>query len=162
MWISRAKCLVSRGMKGQLIYKVWQSWNSILFSFILWLKPNHWPMKEGRKPEYPEKPPDNKPENSRPNRDSNLHSHIDGKLGKQTCWPLHQALPHFWPTITLPILSWLIHILSDKYCRRETIFCMTIAVKILVTLSHFLNDHGRVNIAIVTLLYMTIIVQIMS
>ena len=50
-------------------------------------------MKEGRKPEYSEKTPDDelqkchtlKPENSIPNRDSNPHSSIGGRLGKQTC-----------------------------------------------------------------------------
>ena len=53
-------------------------------------------MKEGRKQEYPEKTPDDelqkshilKPEDSSPNRDSNLHSSIGGRLGKQTCWSL--------------------------------------------------------------------------
>ena len=45
-------------------------------------------MKEGRKPEYPEKNPNDelkkrqlKPEDSSPNRDSS----IGGTLGKQTC-----------------------------------------------------------------------------
>ena len=50
-------------------------------------------MKEGRKPEYPDKTPDDdlqkmphtKPENSSPNRDSNQHSSIGGRLGKQMC-----------------------------------------------------------------------------
>ena len=51
-------------------------------------------MKEGRKPEYPEKTPGDelhtkchilKPEDSSPKRDSNPHSSIGGRLGKQTC-----------------------------------------------------------------------------
>ena len=51
-------------------------------------------MKEGRKPEYPEKTPGEKsfrkcrilkPENSSPKRDSNPHSSIGGRLRKQTC-----------------------------------------------------------------------------
>ena len=50
-------------------------------------------MKEGRKPERPEKTPDDElrkchvlePENSSPNRDSNPHSSIGARLGKQTC-----------------------------------------------------------------------------
>ena len=49
-------------------------------------------MKEGRKPEYPEKTPDDglqkmphtKAENSVLNRDSNPRSGIGGRLGKQT------------------------------------------------------------------------------
>ena len=32
-----------------------------------------------------------KPENSSPKRDSNPHSSIGGRLGKQTCQPLHHA-----------------------------------------------------------------------
>ena len=46
----------------------------------------------GRKTEYPEKTPDDelqkiplKPEDSSPKRDSNPHSSICGRLGKQTC-----------------------------------------------------------------------------
>ena len=46
-------------------------------------------MKEGRKPEYPEKTPGDElqemPEISSPKRDSNPHSSIVGRLGKQTC-----------------------------------------------------------------------------
>ena len=50
-------------------------------------------MKEGRKPEYPEKTLATsfrkchilKPEDSSPNRDSNPHNSIDDRLGKQTC-----------------------------------------------------------------------------
>ena len=50
-------------------------------------------MKEGRKPEYPEKTPGDElqkmphtiPEDSSPKRDSNPCSSIDGRLGKQTC-----------------------------------------------------------------------------
>ena len=50
-------------------------------------------MKEGMKPEYPEKTLDDelqkipllKPENSSPKRDSNPHNSIGGRLGKQTC-----------------------------------------------------------------------------
>ena len=55
-------------------------------------------MKEGRKPEYPEKSSDDelkkmphtkarrfKPKDSSPNRDSNPHSSTGGRLGKQTC-----------------------------------------------------------------------------
>ena len=47
-------------------------------------------MKEGRKPEYPEKTPGDElrkchmPENSSPKRDSNPCSSIGGRLGKQT------------------------------------------------------------------------------
>ena len=50
-------------------------------------------MKEGRKLEYPVKTPDDelqkchipKPENSSPKRDSNPHSSIGDRQGKQTC-----------------------------------------------------------------------------
>ena len=52
-------------------------------------------MKEGRKPEYPEKTPGDElqkmphtrvqPEDSSPKRDSNTHNSIGGRLGKQTC-----------------------------------------------------------------------------
>ena len=50
-------------------------------------------MKEGRKPEYPEKTPADelqkmphtKNENSSPKEDSNPQSSIGGRLGKQTC-----------------------------------------------------------------------------
>ena len=50
-------------------------------------------MKEGRKPEYPEKTPDDelqkmahaKTKNASPNWDLNLHSSIGGRQGKQTC-----------------------------------------------------------------------------
>ena len=50
-------------------------------------------MKEGRKPEYPKKTPDDelqksahtKAENSSPTGDSNPHSGIGGRRGKQTC-----------------------------------------------------------------------------
>ena len=50
-------------------------------------------MNEGSKPEYPEKPLATsfrkchilKPEDSRPNRDSNPLKSIDGRLGEQTC-----------------------------------------------------------------------------
>ena len=50
-------------------------------------------MKEGRKPEYPEKTLTTsfrkchilKPEHSSLDRDSNLHSSIGDRLGKQTC-----------------------------------------------------------------------------
>ena len=50
-------------------------------------------MKEGRKPEYPEKTPGVElrkchilqPEDSSPKRDSNPRSSIGGRLGKQTC-----------------------------------------------------------------------------
>ena len=51
-------------------------------------------MKEGRKPEYPEKTPGDElkkrphtknPEDSSPKRDSNPRSSIGGRLGKQTC-----------------------------------------------------------------------------
>ena len=50
-------------------------------------------MKEGRKPEYPEKTPgDELPKmphttarRFKPKRDSNPHSSIGGRLGKQTC-----------------------------------------------------------------------------
>ena len=59
-------------------------------------------MKEGRKPEYPEKTLNNEfqkshilqPENSSPNQDSNPHSTIGGRLGKQTYEQLHHASPH--------------------------------------------------------------------
>ena len=47
------------------------------------------PMKEGRKPECPEKTPGDElqkmPEDSSPKRDSNPRSSIGGRLGKQTC-----------------------------------------------------------------------------
>ena len=44
-------------------------------------------MKEGRKPEYPEKTLDDELQKMHilPSRDSNPHSSIDGRLGKQTC-----------------------------------------------------------------------------
>ena len=44
-------------------------------------------MKEGRKPEYPEKIPGDElqPDNSIPKRDSNPHNSIGSRLGKQTC-----------------------------------------------------------------------------
>ena len=50
-------------------------------------------MKEGRRPEYPEKIPGDelqknhklKPEGSSPKRDSSPHNSIGGRLGKQTC-----------------------------------------------------------------------------
>ena len=51
-------------------------------------------MKKGRKPEYPEKTPGDelknkchilKPEDSSPKRDSNPHSSIGARRGKQTC-----------------------------------------------------------------------------
>ena len=50
-------------------------------------------MKEGRKPEYPEKTPGDelqkmshtKPGDSSRKRDSNAHNSIGGRLGKQTC-----------------------------------------------------------------------------
>ena len=56
-------------------------------------------MKEGRKPEYPRKPLTKsfrkchilKPENSSPKPDSNPHSSIGGRLGKQK--PLHPVSP---------------------------------------------------------------------
>ena len=57
-------------------------------------------MKEGRKPEYPEKKTLTgsfrkchklKPKNSSPKRDPNPHSSIGGRLGKQTCQPFHHA-----------------------------------------------------------------------
>ena len=56
-------------------------------------------MKEGRKPEYPEKSPGDelqimphtKPEGSSPKRDSNPRNSIGGRLGKRTCQPLHHA-----------------------------------------------------------------------
>ena len=54
-------------------------------------------MKEGRKPEYPEKNPGDElqkmHENSSPKRDSNPHNSIGGRLGKQTCLPLRYASP---------------------------------------------------------------------
>ena len=63
-------------------------------------------MKKGRKPEYPEKTPDDKLqshilklENSRPNRDSNLYSSIGGRVGKQTYQPLHHASPSSPPVL---------------------------------------------------------------
>ena len=37
-----------------------------------------------------------KPEDSSPKRDSNPHNSIGGRLGKQTCYLLHHALPHNW------------------------------------------------------------------
>ena len=63
----------------------------IVFILVLsyWL--NHQAMKEGRKPEYPEKTTSLRkcyilqPEDSSPKRDSNPHSSIGGRLGKQTC-----------------------------------------------------------------------------
>ena len=48
-------------------------------------------MKEGRKPEYPEKTPGDElqkmphADDSSPKRDSNPRSSIGGRLGKQTC-----------------------------------------------------------------------------
>ena len=52
------------------------------------------PMKEGKKPEYPDKTPGDElkkkrhivqPEDSSPKRDSNPRSSIVGRLGKQSC-----------------------------------------------------------------------------
>ena len=59
---------------------------SQLFCFTL-LGETIEPMKDRRKPEYPEKTTDDKfkTEHSSPNRDSNPHSGIGGRLGKQTC-----------------------------------------------------------------------------
>ena len=50
-------------------------------------------MKEGRKPEYPDKTPGDelqkmphtKPKDSSPKRDSSPRNSIGGRLGKQTC-----------------------------------------------------------------------------
>ena len=45
-------------------------------------------MKEGRKPEYPEKTPDDDELQKMPHtkaRDSNPHSSIGSRLGKRTC-----------------------------------------------------------------------------
>ena len=60
-------------------------------------------MKEGRKPEYSEKTPADElqkmshtnlqPEDSSPKRHANPHNSIGGRLGKQTCQPLHHASP---------------------------------------------------------------------
>ena len=55
-------------------------------------------MYEGRKPEYPEKIPWRRVSEvthstvQRFKRDSNPHNSIGGRLGKQTCQPLHDAL----------------------------------------------------------------------
>ena len=57
-------------------------------------------MKEGRKPEYPEKTPHDElrkmPHIYSPSRDSNPHSSTGGRrlLRKQTYSPLHHASPH--------------------------------------------------------------------
>ena len=59
-------------------------------------------MKEGRKPEYPEKTLATssrkchilQPEDSSPKQDSNSRSSSCGRLGKQTCSLLHHASPH--------------------------------------------------------------------
>ena len=58
-------------------------------------------MEKGRKPEYREKTHDDelqkyhilKNEKSSPNQDWNPHSSTGGRLGKQTCEPLHDASP---------------------------------------------------------------------
>ena len=58
-------------------------------------------MKEGRKPEYPEKTPNDelqkmphtKARKFQPQGWVNPHSGIGGRLGKQACWPLHHASP---------------------------------------------------------------------
>ena len=56
-------------------------------------------MKEGSKPKYPEKTPSDelqkmphtKARKSKPKRDSNPHNSVGGRLGKQTCKPLHHT-----------------------------------------------------------------------
>ena len=66
--------------------------NRVEAAFILalfnWLKP--WTDKEWREPEYQEKTSDDELQNSEndthnPNRDSNPHSSIGGRLRKKTC-----------------------------------------------------------------------------
>ena len=76
-------------------------------------------MKEGRKPEYPEKPCDDelrkchilKPENSCPNRDSNPYSSIGGWLGKQILCAAHKM---FWGSSSR-FLEY--HLVLKKCCR---------------------------------------------
>ena len=98
--LSCATCCVPLGRKVQLSYSVWQSWNRIYFSFILVAETINWWRRGGnrstrRKPLTTsfQKGHILKPENSSPKRDSNPHSSIGGRLGKQTCWPLHHASP---------------------------------------------------------------------
>ena len=64
-------------------------------------------MKEGRIPEYPEETVDDelqkmphKARNSSPNQDSNPHSSIGGRQGKQTRSQLHHTSPHYYNNST--------------------------------------------------------------
>ena len=78
--------------EGTISYQVWQSWNRIYFSFILLAETIYW-WKRGGNQSTRRKPLTTsfgkchilKPENSSPNEDSNPHSSIGGRLGKQTC-----------------------------------------------------------------------------
>ena len=81
--------MVSRGSSATKLDRVQIALILALFYCLIPLTDDR-----GRKPEYPEKKiPANqlkkchilKPENSSPNPDSNLHSSIGGRLGKQTC-----------------------------------------------------------------------------
>ena len=65
--LSHATCCVKslsyevpHGTKAQLSYLVWQE---LKFIWALFHILNHWPMKEGRKPQHPEKSPGNKVQN---------------------------------------------------------------------------------------------------
>ena len=94
----QVSCYVPLGTKGQLSYWVWQSWNRIYLSFILLTEPlNRWRWggirSTRRKPLATSfrKCHILQPEDSSPKRDSNPRSSIGGRLGKQTCKPLHHA-----------------------------------------------------------------------
>ena len=88
----QVSCYMPLGMKGQLSYQVWQSWNRIYLSFILLAEPlNQW--RRGRNRSTRRKPLTTsfrkyhilQPKDSSPKRDSNPCSSIGGRLGKQTC-----------------------------------------------------------------------------
>ena len=80
------------GTKGQLSYLVWQSWNRIYLSFILLAESLNRRRRGGNRSTR-RKPLATsfrkyyilQPKNPSPKRDSNPHSSIGGRLGKQTC-----------------------------------------------------------------------------
>ena len=91
-------------------------------------------MKEWRKPENPEKTLVTsfrkchilKPEDPSPKRDSNAHNSIGGRLGKQTCQPLHHA-SHWWqarkadmPTVTPRVAPSIGDRLGKQTCQPFT------------------------------------------
>ena len=96
-------CNVPSGTKGQLSYEVWQSWNRIYLSFILLPEPltDERGEETGVPGENPLATSFRKchilhSEDSSPNRDADPHNSIGGRLGKQTCWPLHHTSALVW------------------------------------------------------------------